>query len=329
MHGHFEAVGEQGFSLDKSVRCSAYVWHCAPEFGSFTVRFICPVEEEPRRLFIEDSLEDLKRSSPSAFVEQACQCGSKILGKIEAALDLPASDEKLWSAHFSASPNRSCVGFTAFRQRLGFCEIRSCVKTPELILPGGDIDNTKTPRFGTDGYERKKQEAHRLLRLLLSDKKQYYRDSDVIGCFQQKIAAQGVSSVPIEPLLSEFPLEYIPASRADRLDPHGWRSNGGKAAEFSELCGKVGAAFISDFSLRSDTQLAQEYQEEYLKFLNRIDEKVQSKSPEEFDRWFKGEREHGFVRLLGTKRSSAGTRQQPEARERGKTFYRMCTLACV
>ena len=323
MHGHFEAVGEQGFSLDKSVRCSAYVWHCAPEFGSFTVRFICPVEEEPRRLFIEDSLEDLKRSSPSAFVEQACQCGSKILGKIEAALDLPASDEKLWPALFRHRRTGHAWVSRRFDDVSDFVKYDLVSRRAELILPGGDIDNTKTPRFGTDGYERKKQEAHRLLRLLLSEKKQYYRDSDVIGCFQQKIAAQGVSSVPIDPLLSEFPLSTFPhRGPIDSILMDG-AFDGGKAAEFSELCGKVGAAFISEFSLRSDTQLAREYQEEYLKFLNRIDEKVQSKSPEEFDRWFKGEREHGFVRLLGTKRSSAGTRQQPDARERGKTFYRM------
>ena len=177
--------------------------------------------------------------------------------------------------------------------------------------------------MAADGYERKKQDAHHLIRLLLPEKKQYYSDSDVIAYIQQKIAAQTGSSVPIDPLLSGFPLDtYVHRGSIDSILMDGVR-NGGQAAEFFELCCKVGGTVISDLSWRSDSQVAQSYQEEYLGFLKRIDEKVQSKSPEEFDRWFQGEHEHGFVRLLRTKRSSTGISQQPEARERGKTFYRV------
>ena len=321
MRGHFEAVGEQGFSLDNNVRCFAYVWHCPPEFGSFTVQFICPVEEEPRRFFIEDSLEDLKKSSSSAFVEQACQCGSKILGKIEADLGLPPSDERLWPALF----RHRRAGHTRVSRRFDdvsdFVKYDPVPRRAALIVPGGDVDNSKTPRFATDAYERKKQDANNLLRLLLPEKKPYYRDSDVIAYYQQRIAAQGVLSIPIDPLLSEFPLDtFAHRGPIDSILMDG-ACNGGKAAEFFELCGKVCGAVINEFSLRSGTQVAQAHQEEYLGFLNRIDEKAQSKPPEEFDRWFKDEREHGFLRLLGIKRSSTGTSQQPEARERGKTFY--------
>ena len=323
MRGHFESIGEQGFSLDKSVRCSAYVWHCPPEFGSFTVRFICPVDEEPRRFFIEDFLEDVKRPAPSAFVEHACQCGSTILRKIEADLGLPPSDDKLCPAIF----RHRRAGHTWVSRRFDnvsdFVKYDLVSQRAELIVPGANVDNTETPRFATDGYERKKQDAHYLLRSLLPEKKLHYRSNDVIAYLQQRIAAQGVSSVPIEPFLSKFPLDtYAHRGPIDSILMDGVR-NGGKAAEFFELCGKVGGAVISDFSLRSDTLVAQANKEEYLGFLNRIDEKAQSKSPGEFDRWFQDEREHGFVRLLGTKRSSAGTSQRLEARERGKTFYRV------
>ena len=124
MHGQFREVGEQPFPLGVGIRCSAFDWLCPPEFGRFKIRFLCPIEEEPRRFFIEPFLKDLQRPLPSAFVDQACRCGSKILKQLEADLGMPSSDEALWPAVFRQR-NAGHVRVTRrFQNITDFSEIR-------------------------------------------------------------------------------------------------------------------------------------------------------------------------------------------------------------
>lgn len=320
MNGQFSHLGRQPFPLDKTIECDYFEWACPREFGRFKIRFLCPVNEQPRRFFLESFLRDLTADRPSSFVDRACACGSKICAKIERDAGISDRYDKLWKAVFRHR-NAGHVRVTrSFRHPADFI----CYQNgqPELIIPAPSTSakmQTGSQRTGRTG---KSTVFSEILREFSPEEKSRYTANDLIRCLQEWM----MSSSTALPKGNERRLGLLDGVDTTGLWDHVTVDGiGGEVdpEEFDSLCRMIAASLINSPSVNDDFALARGHLDEVWNFAARIHDKLESCHKEsEFDQWFKNQREHGFHRLL----NHAWKRQlgQREAQlQIGKAFHRV------
>jgi hypothetical protein len=91
MSKRIQDLGTGAFMGDPELKCHIYEWSNPEMFGQFKLKFCCPIDEYPRRFYVDLVLQNwMNPAKQNGFLESACKHGYKFL----AAFDKPELERK-------------------------------------------------------------------------------------------------------------------------------------------------------------------------------------------------------------------------------------------
>ena len=283
--GRWEYRGPVAFPIDKNLPCDAYRWHADPSLGRFQIDFVSPPDETPRRFFAAEWLRELAaasspgkrsqrgRGTAGRYVERVTRRGIPCLRQLEQMIALRAGGGGVvWN------PPKGFYEFShaLFRRRQdGHYAVRRVFGSRYDFLDVGAAGGEKVlvPEMNWPDAE---------------------QVSDIIRGIEASCASGAAAGAPAGP----WPVETLPGRNGLDMvltDGATWPL---PVAELGGLWNQVSAALIDDFHAFSGRPCVA-CQADRRTFVERLMEAHRTKNCHDFDRWFRVEREKGFVRLLG------------------------------
>ncbi len=312
-------LDDERFLGDPNVRCRVYEWSVphANRFGQLKVRFLCPIDEGPRRFFVQPVMENWMNAkkqrglkNQNRFLERACRCGDKILAALDPS---PPGQRELFPILLALFRNRNeghgKVG-RQFTSILDFGDFKGKQSSPGSIAIGL-----------TEREFRWCGNARRTIQHLLSHRSA----NDVIEEYQTGIEVDWADNIKLcHPSLARLD-ELYGRSTIDLLFTDGvWRSSG---FDFQRAMGNVRRALIYGPCDRSDFSAAVA-DPEFRSFAGKISKGVKGRSHAEFEKWLRNHRQHGsYVKLLRPEHRVAELERKPGRVRARRMFCAMLWLS--
>jgi len=290
--GRWEVAGQQDLLPCRGIPCDVFRWYAPGYAGGGTIEFLVPQGEKPRRFFAADWLSELtkkphgRKGNPAAgtsrFADRVARLGVPVLARLEAELRPDAAVPDPGNRSECWQPPASLYEFflAIFARRLdGHYAVRRGFTTRKDLL---DLSQRGA--------------THRaLLPQMLDQGTLPVRASEIIRRVQDVVFERQANGPADRP--ARYPVHLLPGRNAiDALIIQGADHPGGDAT-VAGLWNRLTSAVIDGYELLDDGPVTPEQEAGYSTFVRAMLRAYLEKTPEEFGRWFRVEREKGFRRL--------------------------------
>ena len=319
MVSFFRLVKQDKFLGKPAVPCAIYEWQPPnpPKFGRFKTRFQVPLDDGPRIFYLDPLIRSLvKPELGTQFLLRACKYGYKWLAELEKHSEADAQTYGMYHALFR-NRHAGHIGISReFASPREYVDFSPDQGQPSLITPGLESIPTREQNVG----HTQSQTALRMLRdAMLNTSGEstkhvmtYYRKLFFSGR-RPRPAGEGVNEMylPIDTLpgRSDLDLKFTDGNYRTTGHPR-WGDTVATVRQSLMYgpCSNADFAGIFDGTDRFCFCIAQIRHA----YLNR--------RPQDFDRWLKNVREHGFLALIKDGRQLCGE-ERKQAMVVAKTMF--------
>lgn len=291
--GRWDQLGRCKFPLNPKIEGDLFRYYAPAFAGGFSVDFVVPCDEAPRRFFAKDWLKELKparaggtphrpKDGPvsEGFADRLTRLGIPLLHRIEqdavATCDHgpspsppappPLEGYRFYHAIFTARNSGRQAVRRGFRTRKDFTNLR---------------------RSGAERY---------LAPEMLGDNRPIFA-SQIISAIQDSSFTPPPGSrpdgsrvcLPLEAFPGRSVVDYLLLDGAEAVhDPAG----------LLRVWDQAASAFIDGYTMTADEPATDDDRRAYLEFVRRLVSAFLAKKGDDFQRWLRVEREKGFVRLF-------------------------------